>query len=291
MGVWRRFNQFVLKLDRRPHSWEDRASLFVAHLVQRGMQSATIKSYISAIKKALVNDGYQWDDTKILLSSLTGACKLINDRVYTRLTIQIGLLELILFEIQRIFPGQNFLTIMYRALYAIAYYGLFRIGELCETVHTDHNVKAKDVHVATNKDKILIVLHSSKTHGKESFPQKIKITANVQHLPNNKFKLGKFHRNFCPFVLMKQYIQVRKGYQKPDDPFFVFSDGSAITADATRRVLKIALKRLGLDPSLYTVHSLNIGRTSDLAKFGKSITEIRRAGRWRSGAVYRYIRD
>ena len=37
----------------------------------------------------------------MLLASLTRACKLINDRVRTRLPIGFNLLELILFELQR----------------------------------------------------------------------------------------------------------------------------------------------------------------------------------------------
>ena len=55
-----------------------------------------------------------------------------------------------------------------------AYYGLFRIGEL---TFSEHAVRAKDVHVGTNKKKMLFVLHSSKTHDKGSKPQLIKVTS------------------------------------------------------------------------------------------------------------------
>ena len=77
-------------------------TLFIAHKIGQGMQSATVKSYVSAIKKLLVDDGYPWDDQKVLLGSLTKACKIINDRVYTRLPIQCSLLEMILFEVQKL---------------------------------------------------------------------------------------------------------------------------------------------------------------------------------------------
>ena len=50
---------------------------------------------------------------------------------------------------------------------------MFRIGELAMGVHS---IRAKDVHISSNKNKILIVLYTSKTHGEESPPQKIKLT-------------------------------------------------------------------------------------------------------------------
>ena len=175
LRIWRQFNKFIISLDRKPGTWEDRATLFVCHMVDKGMQSSSIKSYISAIKKILIDDGYEWKDEKILLTALTKACKLINDRVITRLPIKCGLLELILFELQRYLDKQHYLLCMYQALFALGYYGLMRVSELTKS---DHVIKACNIHIAKNKDKILIVLHSSKTHSKANRPQKIKITSN-----------------------------------------------------------------------------------------------------------------
>ena len=83
-----------------PILWEDRTSLFMAYLIDKGVQSSTIKSYVSAIKRTLLNDKYKWKDELILLTSLTKACKLVNDSVRTRLPIHCSLLEMILFELQ-----------------------------------------------------------------------------------------------------------------------------------------------------------------------------------------------
>ena len=103
LSIWRQFNKFVLSLDRRPKLWEDRTTLFVGYLIDTGMQSSTVKSYVSAIKKTLVLDGYKWDNSLVLIRSLAKACRIINDKVKTRLPIHCGLLEMILFEIQRIY--------------------------------------------------------------------------------------------------------------------------------------------------------------------------------------------
>ena len=160
LSIWRQFNMFVISLDVKPKFWEDRTTLFIAHLVQKGNQSSTIKSYVSAIKKTLVDDGYEWQDNKVLLGSLTRACKLVNDRVKTRLPIQCGLLELLLFEVQKVFAArsQGYLEVLYKALFALGYYGLMRVGEL---TYSPHVIKAKDVHMATNRNKLLLILHSS----------------------------------------------------------------------------------------------------------------------------------
>ena len=79
LRIWRRFNAFLIKLDKMPKSWEDHTTLFMGYLIDNGSQSQSVKTYISAIKKALLADGYLWDDSKVLLNSLTKACKLKND--------------------------------------------------------------------------------------------------------------------------------------------------------------------------------------------------------------------
>ena len=110
---------------------------------------------------------------KVLLATLTKACRVVNDQVKTRLPIQSGLLEVILFEVQCYFQNSNqyFLEILYKALFALAYYGLFRISELTSGAHP---VQAKNVHITQNKNKLLFMLFTSKTHGLKSRPQRIK---------------------------------------------------------------------------------------------------------------------
>ena len=213
-SVWRQFNLFLVNLDKMPDSWENRATLFIGYMVQRGMQSSTVKSYVSAIKKILITDGYKWQDSEILLSSLARACKLKNDSVRTRLPIHVSLLEMLLFEIQRIFRKrcQPYLEKLYLALFTLGYYGLMRVGELTQSPHV---AKARDVHLAINKQKLLVVLYSSKTHSAGNRPQKIKITAIGKEMRK---------RNFCPFKILADFIDVRGSYLDDLEPFFIFRD-------------------------------------------------------------------
>ena len=171
--VWRSFNKFLLRLDAKPNLWEDRVAMFCAYLIDRGGKSATIKSYVLAIKAILILDGHEWSDRKLLLLSLAKACRIKNDVISCRLPIQRGLLEIILFEVCRMFDEQMYLKKMYLAVFCLAYYGLMRIGKLTDG---NHPLKAKNVHIGMNKNKILLILYSSKTHSKADYPQEIKIS-------------------------------------------------------------------------------------------------------------------
>ena len=284
LSVWRQFNRFLVQLDSMPDGWEYRTTLFIGFLIDRGMQSSTIKSYVSAIKKTLIIDKYEWKDDKILLTSLTRACKLKNDVVYTRLPIQCGFLELILFEIQRMFLAKKqwYLENLYKALFILGYYGLMRVGEL---TYSQHVLKARDVHIAKNKDKMLLVLYSSKTHDASNKPQKIKITSNKSEA-SGCYK----NRNFCLFNVVRSYIKLRQPYVETSEQFFIHRDGQPVLAEQARKIPREAISVIGLDSKLYDMHSLHIGRTTDLIKYGNSIDEMKRLGRWRSNVVYKYIR-
>ena len=162
LTVWRLFNKYIMKLDKIPNDWEDHTALFVAFLIEeKKMQSALVKSYISAIKTTLKLDNYPWNENQVLFTSLTKACKVKNDKLLSRLPIHCGLLEMILFEIKRTFDNQPFLQTMYMALFVLGYYGLFRAGEITKSPHI---IRARNIFLGWNKDKMLIILYSSKTH-------------------------------------------------------------------------------------------------------------------------------
>ena len=256
--------------------------LFGSHLVDTGVQSSTIKLYFAAIKHVLRLDGYEWDDNKAMLTTITKSCKILNDRVMIRLPIKRRLLELILFEVNRIFNGE-FVIRLYQAIFSIAYYGLMRIGEITTG---QHPVMAKDIHIGSNKDKILIVLHTSKTHGLESRPQKIKIRA----IPRDTSM--DINRFFCPFRLLRDYMALRGDYLTEQEPFFIFLDRSPVEPSHVRNTLRKIMKALNLQPELYNTHSFRAGRSTEmLMNFGYSLSEVMRAGRWRTtSSVLRYLK-
>ena len=282
-GIWRSFNQFLIRIEGgiKNISWEERTVLFGSYLVEQGIQSSTIASYFSAIKHVLKTDGYEWDSSKAQLTMVTRSCKLLNDRVKIRLPIQRRLLELLLFELERFYSKQPYLEKLYKTALVLSYYGMMRVGELTKS---QHNVKAKDIHIGENKDKILIILHSSKTHGKESKPQRIKLAAIHHDKVQKKF--------FCPFKIVTKYASARGSYSEDSEPFLIFKDKQPIAAWQFRKLLKELIKKLGLDPNLYNTHSLRAGKANDMRDFGFSLEQIRRAARWKgNGTIYKYLKN
>ena len=163
-AVWKIFNQFFIHLDKKPNRWEDRLNLFVGHLISQNKQSTTVRCYILAIKAVLKMNNIQIKEDEYLLSVLTKACCLKNDKLRLRIPIQRQLLETILQGVKRLFNSQNqpYLAILYQALFISTYYGLLRVSKV---MAGSHPILARDVHVAANKRKMLFILWSSKTHG------------------------------------------------------------------------------------------------------------------------------
>ena len=75
------------------------------------------------------------------------------------------------------------------------------------------------------------------------------------------------------------------------EPFFVFSDRTPVTPKQMGSCLKIVLKKAGFDQKLYGTHSLRAGQTCDLCKLGISVENIKKLGRWKSNAIFRYLKS
>ena len=275
--IWRCFNKFLMKLDRRPPSWEDQIALFAAHQIQAGTQSSMLRLYFSALKKILRDDGYKLNEDLTLFSSLARACKLENDILRMRFPIHINFLEILVFELERIFIDQRYLELLYKSIFLISYYGLFRIGEVTKS---NHVIKAADFYLGRNKNKILVMLYSSKTHTRASIPQKVKISE-INCSARKQF--------FCPFMVLRKFLELRGNYKDQDEQLFIFRDHSPVLPEHVRTVLRKTIRNTGLDTSLYNCQSFQIG-CCDLIKMGYSVETVKRLGRWKSNAVYKYIR-
>ena len=133
-----------------------------------------------------------------------------------------------------------------------AYYGMMRIGELAQG---DHPVKALDVHLGTNKKKILFMLRDSKTHTRGDKPQLIKITGTE----NSQLQAG-YPEQLCPFTILQEFRDVRPTcVDLIHEPFFVYADRTPVIPAQIRKVLNMILKKLNLNESVYSFHMLCSG--------------------------------
>ena len=136
------------------------------------------------------------------------------------------------------------------------------------------------------------MLHTSKTHGRNSAPQMIKISSSRMgsQCQKNRIRNTNHIEAPCPFELLQAYSKIRGGFIRPTEPFLVFSDRSPVTPRHLSSCLKYILHCAGFQENLYGSHSLRVGRTCNLFKLGLSVETIKKLGRWKSNAVFRYLR-
>ena len=173
---------------------------------------------------------------------------------------------------------------MYKALFCTANYGLFRIGELTSSPHA---VSVTNVHIATNKNKIMFLLYTSKTHDRSSKPQIIKVNA---HEKQKKQGGGQERECTCPFTALKEFLTIRKKYKLQTEQFFIFQDKSPVLLQYFRMMLHKLLKFNKFDHKRYNSSSFRVGRVTDLMEAGVPIETIRKLGHWKSSAMYTYLR-
>lgn len=256
--------------------------LYASFLADVGCASATVASYMSAIRYVLRHDGVEINNRSCRLSSIIKACKLHNDVVTVRRPLRAGLLKLILQQVDRRYfnRGQPYLASLYKAIFISAYFGLMRISELVGK----HAVLANDIHVSTNpgKKKVKLLLRSSKTHHRGRRPQVVDI------IPDTTGQAA----GLKPVDSIKEYLRMRPPKRRGDH-LFVFSDGSPVLESHVRAVLKRMLQDLNLPPKAYNFHGWRAGRATDLYKRNFSVDWIRKAGRWsrKSSAIFAYFKN
>ena len=157
-----------------------------------------VKSYISAICSVLQDVDVTLHEDRILLTSLTKACRLRNTNIRVQLPIQKSMMAVLLNKVEKLYPTQPYLIALYKAFICTAYYGLFRVGELTKG---DHPVLARNVQIGKNKNKMLFILRTSKTHWIDAKPQLIKIASSKACNSDNN--------THCPFQLLRIYLQLR----------------------------------------------------------------------------------
>lgn len=292
MVSWHALNDFWTQLDIKPETWEDRMALFTAYMIMKRFQPATIKSYISGIKYILNLIDIKVEPSNFKFAALVKAARYKNKKIKMRLPIKLRLLNRILdetFKLPRL-RDQPYLCALYRAMFVAAYYGLMRVGEITNSKHV---LKSRDAHIARNKNKVQFRLWSAKNLKRGEWPADIKIEGlldcKICH-PEKKHNITKNSRKHCPVCILKTYNEMRERTMG-DKQFFMFRSGIAVSANNFRSVLKEVLKRIGVDSSIYNCHSFRQGRCCDLRRLGYSILDLKLVGRWRSNAVYNYLKD
>ena len=236
----------------------DRLVLFTGFLVDSKLKSTMVRSYISAIRCVFADLGEKLEENMFLMKSLTRACRVKNDHIVRRLPISTAVLKLLLDGLTKMFGSQPYLEKLYSALFSSAFYGLLQIGEVAQSPHV---ILVKNVHVGQNKDKILFILESSKTHTKGDKPQLVKITKSTT-AASQSTKCS----TYCPFELIRNFIKVRQLSEKDNEQFFIFADRSPVIQSNVRKVHCSSES----SPSKYTCLHIPLFKVGQSFKFTKA---------------------
>ena len=168
---------------------------------------------------------------------------------------------------------------LYSAMFLLAFFGFFRIGELAakSTNSGGAVVQYNQLHFLTQKGNVHMI--------------KIRITQFKYNTSNRPFDIlieREVSSPFCPVQAMLNFCKNR-GHQP--GPLFCYTDMSPVTVSQFNAVLHRCLIFCGLDTSRYKGHSFRIGAACYAADKGFSDAQIRALGRWKSDAFKLYIRS
>lgn len=269
------FDQFR-SLQRLSNSWPPKLETvvkFVAFLSIKGLSPNTAKSYITSIGFKCKIQGLSDVSTNFVVQKMLEGMKRLGQRSDTRLPIT----EDILTQLALKLPGvctNSYESKLFRAAFSLAFWGLFRVGEITATKgrNIDHILAVHDITMNANIGVLRIHLRFSKTDqtGQGVFIDLKRVGSIV-----------------CPFDSMKQYLAARPSV---NGPLFIHFNGKALTRYQFSAVLNKTLIFAGVNPAKYKSHSFRLGGATAMSVAGKSVDEIKLMGRWKSCAYKTYIR-
>ena len=250
---------------------------FISYLSAKKLAHSTITSYMSAISYVHKLKGYR-DPTKTFLIH-----KLLTALSRQRsVDLRLPITRPVLHELVKSLRHTNssaFQRCLYSAMFLLAFYGFFRIGELA----------AKSADCAAS----VIQFRDLKFLVKDGQTQMIKIIITVfKHNTNKKpFEILIEREDTLPFCPVQALVEYCKTRGAQPGPLFCHPNLAPITVYQFNTELSHCLKFCGLDTTRYKGHSFRIGAASHAADMGFSDAQIRTLGRWKSDAFRIYIRS
>jgi integrase len=254
---------------------------FASYLATINLSPQTIKTYLPAVKHTHIILGFP-DPASLSTSTLKLAQRGIarhhaqtDTHSHTRLPVTPAILK----QVKDLWqPHQHdFNHIMLWAALCTAFFGFCRPGEITAPSHAafDPNVHLlfEDLSVDDPGNPQLITLRI-----KQSKTDQLRTGADIT--------LARTGQDTCPVAAILAYLAVRRGHS---GPLFRFEDGKFLTQPSLIKHMREALSQLGINPQIYSGHSLRIGAATLAAANGVQDSTTKALGRWKSNAFQGYI--
>ena len=259
----------IIQLDNLPMSISEVLS-YLSYLNLKGLAPSTTTTYVSALGFVHRMNNMKDPTNAVVVQKVLSAINKIQGNLDARLPITQFILHRLLNAADYVVSNM-FHRSLIKAMFSIAFYGLFRIGEI--TIQKSGAISLNFSQIQVLKDTVLIP-----------------ITLFKNNKSNKPFDIV-IHRQdgpYCPYVLLVNYLNLRGD---GPGPLFCFSNYHHVSRCFFTTKLKACLSFCGLDTKLYLSHSFRIGGSSYLASMGMSDLQIKLMGRWSSDSFIRYIRN
>ena len=265
--AWAKYSAFSIKIDIpptlpiAPHNLE----LFITDLFNDGRPASSIVSTVSGLgffhKINNLFDPAKSQGVQILLHSIkksrpsTDSRRPVTEDILFRMLSHMPSFSLPRRELH-----------LFQTMFLMAFYFGLRIGEITES---RHNLLRSNVTLLGSR---LFIHFSSFKHS---------LDLNSPH-----FLQAAPCKLFCPVAYIKRYLSVRGDVEGP----LFLSEGKPISRNTFLKIMRLTLQASGLPISDFNTHSFRIGAATYWAQKGLSDLMIKKLGRWRSDAVFKYIR-
>ncbi len=242
-----------------------------------GLAPSSLQSFMAAIRNLHIMAGYEVPPSSPRIALIIKSSALANPGPVQKSPISFSLLT----SMWNLLP-QDHDGLMLKAATTLAYYGCLRgceygLSETLTGILLNAPPKLSSVSFSTYQDRVYMNFN---------VPMSKTLIKGFQRV------LGCSGHLVCSPCNMLTYLQSRQqlGLNHPDSPLFIWNNLSVLHKSHVNKVIKDLVKRLGLDPSNYTTHSLRSGSVTDASHVLPEHL-LKSMGGWKSSQYQTYIRD
>lgn len=277
---WRQFVWFCAQLGSPDPFAASAATVcfFVVWVTMRGSveSASTVSSYVTHVRSNFLDAGVPFPESRTLRKLLKAAKRVLRTSPLPRQPVTVDVLRAIRPFIDLSDPAGATMW----ALCVSATFGLFRLGELCQTPHGPSPPTFASLVPSRDGSHVAIFLQRSKT-------DQDGVGVTVPLCPSGDF--------VCPVIAIALHTAAQHAlfpggiplaaplFPDPLDPSKPYSTVRFIEN------FRALISRAGLDPLRFSGHSFRRGGAQDLLDAGCSVAEVMMMGRWRSEAWQRYV--